>query len=619
MLLKLDKDLKTGLKASEFELLVPANNKNIAIKAIKAGADAVYIGYVKFGARVQAGNSMEDLIELIEFAHQYRAKVYITLNTIIKNEELSRIEKLIWHLYTIKADGIIIQDMGLLKCKLPPIPIIASTQCHNNTLEKVRFLEKTGFKRVILPREMSLKEISEIYKNTNVELESFVHGALCMSYSGQCYLSYSIGRRSANRGECAQPCRKKYSLKDAEGKFIVKDKYILSLKDLNLSDRLEDLIQAGITSFKIEGRLKNETYVVNTTAYYRQALDKILSSYGLKRASQGVSEYDFEPNLHKSFNRGYTNFYIDGEKKDIATVNYNSSIGEYIGVVQSVKKNYFTLNTNILNNGDGICYFNDNKELQGTNINRTEGNLIFPASIKGIKAGLKIYRNYNKEFDDKLKNSNVSRKIFVNLKVRETDAYYLFFLTDEENNTAVHMIHKNLELALNKEKALNTLEIQLSKSGDTEFKIVETSIKIKNIPFIKVSRINEIRRILMSKLRKIRRKNYKYEKRTQEIKEIMYPISELDYRANIANDNAQVFYKDRGCNIVEPALELQSNTKNREVMISKYCIKNQIGICPKQKPIKKYPEPFVLIDEFNKEYLVEFSCKDCVMKIKTVD
>ena len=619
MLLKSDKDLKTGLRASEFELLVPANNKNVAIKAIKAGADAVYIGYAKFGARVQAGNSMEDLIELIEFAHQYRVKVYITLNTIVKNEELSRVEKLIWHLYTIKADGIIIQDMGLLKCNLPPIPIIASTQCHNNTLEKVRFLEKTGFKRVILPREISLKEISEIYKNTNVELESFVHGALCMSYSVQCYLSYSIGKRSANRGECAQPCRKKYSLKDAEGKYILKDKYILSLKDLNLSDRLEELILAGITSFKIEGRLKNETYVVNTTAYYRQALDKILSNYGLKRSSQGFSEYDFEPNLYKSFNRGYTNFYIDGEKKDIATVNYNSSIGEYIGVVQSVKKNYFMLNTNILNNGDGICYFNESKELQGTNINRTEGNLIFPASIKGIKAGLKIYRNYNKEFDDKLKNSNISRKLSVNLKVRETDTYYLFFLTDEENNTAVHMIHKNIEQALNKEKALKTLEIQLSKSGDTEFKIIKTNIKLNNVPFIKVSRINEIRRILMSKLRKLRRKNYKYEKRTKEIKEIMYPISDLDYRANIANDKAQEFYKDRGCNIVESALELQSNTKHREVMVSKYCIKNQLGLCPKQKPIKKYPEPFVLIDEFNKEYLVEFCCRDCVMKIKTVD
>ena len=619
MLLKSDKDLKTDLKASEFELLVPANNKNVAIKAIKAGADAVYIGYSKFGARVQAGNSMEDLIDVVEFAHQYRVKVYVTLNTIVKNEEISKIEKLIWHLYTIKVDGIIIQDMGILKCKLPPIQIIASTQCHNNTLEKVRFLEKTGFKRVILPREISLREIKEIYKNTNVELEAFVHGALCMSYSGQCYLSYSIGRRSANRGECAQPCRKKYSLKDAEGKYILKDKYILSLKDLNLSDRLDDLIQSGITSFKIEGRLKNETYVVNTTAYYRQALDKILSSYSLKRASQGYSEYEFEPNLYKSFNRGYTSFFLDEEKKDIATVNYNSSIGEYIGVVQNVKKNYFTLNTNVLNNGDGICFFNEQKELQGTNINRTEGNLIFPAVIKGIKAGMKIYRNYNKEFDSKLKTTNIVRKLVANIRVRESDDFYMFFLSDEEGNVATHLVNKNFELAMNKDKALKTLEIQLSKSGDFEFKIVNSSINIKNVPFIKVSCINEIRRILMSKLRKIRRKNYKYEKRILEIKEIKYPISNLDYRANISNINAETFYKDRGCVVSEPALELQKNTSNREVMISKYCIKNQLGICPKQKPIKKYPEPFVLIDEFNKEYLVEFSCKDCVMKIITVD
>lgn len=617
--MKSDKDLKTDLKASEFELLVPANNKDIAIKAIKAGADAVYIGYSKFGARIQAGNSIEDLIDLIEFAHQYRVKIYVTLNTIIKDEELSKIEKLIWRLYEIKADGIIIQDMGLLKCNLPPIPIIASTQCHNNTLEKVRFLEKTGFKRVILPRETSLSEIKEIHKHTNVELESFVHGALCMSYSGQCYLSYSIGKRSANRGECAQPCRKKYSLKDAEGRYIIKDKYILSLKDLNLSDRLEDLILSGITSFKIEGRLKNEAYVINTTAYYRQALDKILSNYNLKRSSQGFSEYDFEPNLSKTFNRGYTNFYLDAEKKDIATVNYNSSIGEYIGVVQSVKKNYFTLNTNILNNGDGICFFNENKELQGTNINKTEGNLIFPAVIKGIKQGLKIYRNYNKEFDNKLKNINITRKVPVELKVRETEDFYLFFLTDEENNTATHLIHKNFEAAHNKEKALSTLEIQLSKSGDFEFKITHANISIKNIPFIKVSTINEIRRILMGKLRKIRRKNYKYAYRTEEIKVIKYPISTLDYRANIYNEKATEFYTERGCTITEPALEKQSNLKNREVMISKYCIKNQLGICPKQKPIKKYPEPFVLIDEFNKEYLVEFCCKECVMKIKTVD
>lgn len=616
ILLKSDKDLKIGLKASEFELLVPANNKDIAIKAIKAGADAVYIGYSRFGARVQAGNSMEDIIELVEFAHQYRVKVYITLNTILKNEELKKVEKLIWHFYTIKIDGIIIQDMGILECNLPPIPIIASTQCHNNTLEKVKFLEKTGFKRVILPREISLKEIKEIHENTNVELETFVHGALCMSYSGQCYLSYAIGGRSANRGECAQPCRKKYSLKDADGKFIVKDKYILSLKDLNLSGRLEDLILAGVTSFKIEGRLKNEAYVVNTTAYYRQALDKVLQNYGLRRSSVGTSSYEFEPNLYKTFNRGYTNFYLDGEKKDIGTFNYNASIGEFIGVVQNVKKNYFSLNSNILNNGDGICFFNEKKELQGTNINKIEGNLIFPADIKGIKAGVKIYRNYNKEFDDKLKNANISRKIPAKIKVRETKQYYLFFLTDEERNTAVHLVNKTFEPAINKEKALSALEVQLSKSGDTEFKIKDADVKIKNVPFIKVSQINEIRRILTSKLRKIRRKNYNYSYRKTPVLRTEYPTATLDYRANIFNDNALHFYKSRGCIVQETALETQTNTRGKEVMISKYCIKNQLGICPKQNPAKKYAEPFVLIDEFNKEYLVEFACKECNMKIK---
>ena len=617
--MKSDKVLKTRLQTAEFELLVPANNKHIAMQAIKAGADAVYIGYRKYGARIQAGNTMEDLLELIEFAHVYRAKVYITLNTILKNEEIKNIEKLIWHLYTIKADGIIIQDMGILECKLPPIPIIASTQCHNNTLEKIKFLEQTGFKRVIFPREITLEEIKEIYQNTNVELECFVHGALCMSYSGQCYLSYAIGGRSANRGECAQPCRKKYSLKDADGKYILRDKHILSLKDLNLSDRLEDLILSGVTSFKVEGRLKNEAYVVNVTAYYRKKLDEIIENYGLKRASIGKSEYDFEPDIYKTFNRGYTNFYLDKERKDIGTVSYTSSLGEFVGVVQAVKKNYFSLKTNILNNGDGICFFNDEKVLVGTNINRTEGNLIFPSVIKGIKVGTKIYRNYNKNFDDKLSSVNLSRKIIARMKVRETSVGYIFFLTDEENNTATYMLSKDMEFAQNTEKALSIMQVQLSKSGNTEFRIKETDIKLKNVPFVKVAKINEIRRLLTDKLRKIRRKNYKYSYRTTPINVVEYPLNKVDYRANIYNDKALEFYKKRGVFVEELALESQKDTKNREVMISKYCIKNQLGLCPKQTSVKKYSEPFVLIDEFNKEYLVEFSCKECVMKIKTMD
>lgn len=615
MLLKLDRELRTGLMSSEYELLVPANNINIAIKAIKAGADAVYIGYSKYGARVQAGNSLEDLIYLIEFAHQYRVKIYITLNTIVKDSEIDKLEKLIWHLYTIKADGIIIQDMGILKLKLPPIPIIASTQCHNNSLEKIQFLEKTGFKRVILPRETTLAEIRYYKENTNIEIESFVHGALCTSYSGQCYLSYAIGKRSANRGECAQPCRKKYSLKDAEGKFIVQNKHLLSLKDLNLSDRIEDLILAGVTSFKIEGRLKNEAYVVNTTAYYRQAIDKVLNAYGLKRSSIGYSQIPFEPNLDKTFNRGYTNFNLDGEKKDLCTMNYNASIGEYIGVVQSVKKNYFSLPINILNNGDGICFFNEKKELIGTNINKTEGNLVFPAEIKGIKEGIKIYRNYNKEFDDKLKSSNITRKISVKVKIREIDNSYIFFMEDEERNCATHMVLNSFELANNKDRALTTLQVQLSKSGDTEFQIDVNDIKIKNIPFVKVSVLNEIRRNLVNKLRKIRRKNYKYKKRKNNIAVETYPISKLDYKANVYNEKAKSFYKERGCAVCEMALETQDKVKSKEVMISKYCIKNQLGLCPKQTTARKFVEPFVLIDEFNKEYLVEFNCSACVMKI----
>ena len=619
MHLKSDKELKTKLQTAEFELLVPANNKQIAMQAIKAGADAIYIGYAKYGARIQAGNTMEDLVDLIEFAHTYRVKVYITLNTILKNEEIKNIEKLIWHLYIIKADGIIIQDMGILECNLPPIPIIASTQCHNNTLEKIKFLEKTGFKRVIFPREITLDEIKEINKNTDIELETFVHGALCMSYSGQCYLSYAIGGRSANRGECAQPCRKKYSLKDSSGKFILRDKHILSLKDLNLSDRLEDLILSGVTSFKVEGRLKNENYVVNVTSYYRKKLDEILENYNLKRASLGKSECDFEPDIYKTFNRGYTNFYIDKEKKDIGTLNYTSSLGEYVGVVQSVRKNYFSLKTNILNNGDGICFFNEEKSLVGTNINKTEGALIFPSSIKGIKVGTKIYRNYNKNFDDKLKGANLVRKLFTKIKVRETSIGYIFFLIDEENNTATYMLSKNVELAQNREKSLSIMQVQLSKSGNTEFKIKETDIKISNIPFLKVAQINEIRRTLTEKLRKIRRKNYKYCYRTTPINVVDYPVNKVDYRANIYNDKALDFYKKRGVFVEEMALESQKDIKNREVMISKYCIKNQLGLCPKQNSVKKYTEPYVLIDEFNKEYLVEFNCKDCVMKIKTVD
>lgn len=618
MFLKSDKVLKTKCPALEFELLAPANNKEVAIGAINAGADAVYIGCSKYGARLQAGNSLEDIIEVIEYAHKYRVKIYITLNTILNDEELKDTENIIWKLYNAKADGIIIQDMGILECKIPPIPIIASTQCHNNTLEKIQFLEKTGFKRVILPREITLDEIRNISKNTNIQLECFIHGALCVSYSGQCYLSCSIGSRSANRGECAQPCRKKYSLKDADGNYILRSKYILSLKDLNLTQYLEDLILAGITSFKIEGRHKSLSYVANTTAFYRNAIDKILNNYGLKRSSQGKSIIDFEPDLYKSFNRGFTDFNITGSKKNIATINYNNSLGEFVGIVQKVKKDYFMLNSEILNNGDGICFFDEFKTLNGTNINKTDGKCVYPNSIKGIKEGTKIYRNYDKNFEDKMKNTHMVRKIPVKIKVSELEFGYLFMITDEENNTGIYLSEKSFEKALNVPKSVETIKVHLSKMGNTDYEVVSTNIKVKNVPFIKVARINEIRRSLIQQLNRIRSKNYKYNYRKRQFSVTEYPVKELDYRANILNKKAELFYKKRGALIKEFAYEAQPSKEKKYLMTSKYCIKNQLGICSKQIKINKYKEPYVLTDEFNKEYLVEFNCKDCVMKLSNL-
>ncbi len=613
--MKSDKGLKTGLENKRYELLVPANNKAIAEKAIDAGADAIYIGYSRFGARIQAGNTLEDIIDVIEYAHRYRVKVYITINTILKDEELEKAGKLIWKLYRVKADGIIIQDMGILELNLPPIPIIASTQCHNNTVEKIKFLEDTGINRVILPREISIEEIKEIRKQTRIELECFIHGALCVSYSGQCYLSYAIGGRSANRGECAQPCRRKYTLKDANGETILKDKYILSLKDLNLSEHLEELINAGITSFKIEGRLKNETYVVNTTAYYRRKLDEILKNNNLRRSSEGESEFEFEPDLNKTFNRGYTTYNIHTPGKNRATLNYSNSLGEYIGAVKEVKKDYFLLNTNILNNGDGICFFNENNEMTGTNINRTENNIVYPANIKGIKEGVKIYRNYNKEFEESILNGKSIRKLDVKIKIREVNTGFMFIMYDEEKNYICKMVSNKYEPAKNPDKAKQTLEIQLSKTGNSEFRVVKTDIKLKQIPFIRVSQINEIRRELINGLQKIRKKNYKQSERGNKIAAVKYPYYELDYKANIHNKKAEDFYKKRGCIIKENSLESQKYIINKTLMTTKYCIKKELGLCSRENVVKKYKEPYILKDEFNKEYLVEFNCKDCIMEI----
>lgn len=330
--------IKQGTK---IELLAPAKDKKTAIAAINSGADAVYIGFLKFGARKAAGNSLEDIAEIVQYADIYRVNVYVTLNTIYTDEELPLVIDTIQRLYDIGVSAIIIQDMGILNSKLPPIRIFASTQCHNNTLEKVKFLENIGIERVILPREFSVFDIENISNNTNIDIETFIHGALCVSYSGQCYLSCANGGRSANRGDCAQPCRKKYSLKSSDGKIISKPKYLLSMKDLNLSGYIKKLITCGVSSFKIEGRLKDEAYVKNVVAFYRQKIDKVLNELKLEKTSAGISYPNFVPNASKSFNRGFTEFFIDGKRKNVCSLDYVKSIGEFSGKV--IKQGKITL------------------------------------------------------------------------------------------------------------------------------------------------------------------------------------------------------------------------------------------------------------------------------------
>ncbi|MDR1683077.1 MAG: U32 family peptidase, partial [Candidatus Symbiothrix sp.] len=394
----------------KIELLAPAKNAETGIEAINHGADAVYIGAPKFSARAAAGNSIDDIRRLTEYAHLFHAKVYAAFNTILYDNELAEAEKLIWELYRANVDALIIQDMGILNLNLPPIALHASTQTDNRNLEKVQFLEKAGFAQIVLARELSLNEIRTIASQTKANIEVFVHGALCTSFSGQCYISQAISGRSANRGECAQFCRLPYTLSDDKGKILHSNKHLLSLKDLNQSENLEKLLDAGVSALKIEGRLKDTSYVKNITAYYRQKLDAIFERRPeYQAASSGKTTPFFVPNPEKSFNRGFTDYFLFGRKTEIASVDTPKSIGEPIGSVRDVKGNYFTIaSSKAIHNGDGLCFF-ANRQLIGFRINKVENERIYPVEMHGINKATNLYRNYDHEFEKILSKKSAER------------------------------------------------------------------------------------------------------------------------------------------------------------------------------------------------------------------
>ncbi|HQI88238.1 MAG TPA: peptidase U32 family protein, partial [Tenuifilum sp.] len=402
---------------TELELLAPAKDLETGIAAITHGADAVYIAAHKFGAREKAGNPIEDIAELCHFAHAYHARVYVTVNTIIFDSELKEVQELINQIYNAGADAIIIQDFAILAMDIPPIAIHASTQMHNTDPNHINFLEKNGVSRIVLPRELNLGEISNIRSKTKAELEFFIHGALCVSYSGQCYMSYSLSGRSANRGACAQPCRLAYDLVDEMGNVLVENKHLLSLKDINLSSHLADLIRAGITSFKIEGRLKDITYVKNITAHYSNLLNNFIGlNQQYKRASSGKCTYTFTPDPERTFNRGFTTHFINSRKPNQASLNTPKSVGKRIGMVDRIYRNYFCINSaETIHNGDGLCFFNSQNQLVGFRVNKVDGDKVFPNQMPtDLTIETTIYRNEDFELEQTLNRKSAERKVDCN-------------------------------------------------------------------------------------------------------------------------------------------------------------------------------------------------------------
>lgn len=604
------------MKPRKIELLAPAKDLTCGIEAINHGADAVYIGAPKFGARAAAGNSLDDIRQLCDYAHLFGARIYVALNTILKEEELKEAESLAWQLYSAGADALIVQDMGITQLNLPPIPLHASTQTDNRTPEKVQFLQAVGFTQVVLARELSLNEIHNISEQTTVPLEVFVHGAICVSYSGQCYLSAALSGRSANRGECAQYCRLPYTMIDAEGKEIMAGKHLLSLKDMNRSSQLEALLDAGVSSLKIEGRLKDVSYVKNITAYYRQKLDAILTRRPeYSRASAGHSTYTFEPIAEKSFNRGFTPFFLHERTLDITAFDTPKSLGEPIGTVKEVKGNTFTIaGLKQLNNGDGLAFFNTRGELEGFRVNRVEANRVFPPEMPTLSPKTLLYRNFDQAFEKQLDKPSAERKLSVCIEFMDNPFGFTLGMTDETG--ARIFLAQPFEKELARRDQHENIRTQLSKLGNTPFEVSEVTIQMTDNWFVPSSLLAEMRRLGVDKLLTDRRIRYQREiaAKIQALTPATFPESQLTYLGNVSNKKAATFYRMHGVENVAPAFELLP-VKDAPLMFSKHCLRYSMGWCPTyQKNKSPYKEPYYLLYKDTRLRL-QFDCKHCQMLV----
>jgi 23S rRNA 5-hydroxycytidine C2501 synthase len=604
----------------KIEILAPAKDLLHGMAAINSGADAVYIGAPQFGARSNAHNSMEDVAALVQYAHLYHAQVFVVINTILYDNELETCRQMIWELYHIGVDALIIQDMAIMEMELPPIVLHASTQANNRDPKNIKFLADAGIKRVVLARELNLHQIKEISEATDVELEFFVTGALCVAFSGNCYMSVANGERSANRGSCAQNCRLPYNLIDGHGETLIKNSHLLSIKDFDVTDQIPNLIEAGIVSFKIEGRLKDMVYVKNNVSFLRKKIDAYLEQNpNYTKASSGKCTFTFDSELNRTFNRGYTDYFVNERHQSIGSWESPKSKGQYIGkLIKTIGNSYEIENGELLNNGDGLCFINENNEADGIYVNRAENRIIYPNVLKEIKDGTFIYRNNDAAFIKIVEREDSAvRKISTTLVLTENETGFELIATDEDGYVSNVLLEHAKEPTKNNLSIEDNIKTQLAKTGFTPYTADEITIQFSDNWFLPISKIKEMRRTVYEQLTEIRLANYKREEHQIVKTDHAFPVDQLDFTYNVANKMARKFYERHGVTEIEKAFELQWDPGKSRVMTTKYCIKYELERCPKYHPEhrdKKVKEPLVL-KQGELEYKLKFNCKPCEMEI----
>ena len=614
------------------ELLAPAKTAAIGREAILHGADAVYIGGPSFGAREKASNSIEDLASLVEFAHRFRAKIFVTLNTILHDTELESARKLAWDCYDAGVDALIVQDMGLLQLDLPPIDLHASTQCDIRTPEKARFLADVGFSQLVLARELTIQEIAKVRSAVPADtvIEHFIHGALCVAYSGQCNISHAHTGRSANRGDCSQACRLPYTLEDNKGQIVAFEKHLLSVKDNNQSDNLRALIDAGVRSFKIEGRYKEAAYVKNITGHYRQLLDEILNEQPeLHASSSGKTKLLFTPNPDKTFHRGATDYFSQGRKADIGAFDTPTFVGLELGSVTQVGDKWFEMESNEdLANSDGLNYIHK-REVIGLQANVVEhkGKVwrVFPNepmhTLQGLRTNIVISRNRDHAWEQTLNKKSAERRIGVSATFAETASGFALTLQDEDGISTTAVAAFDKQPAKNPAEAEGSVREQLARFGNTDFELCELTIDWKQPWFIPSSLANKLRRDAVAQLEVARLAAYTRLPRKAAIEPpARYPEESLSFLANVYNKAANDFYKKHGVQLIAAAYESHKEEGDVSLMITRHCIRYSLSLCPKQaKGVigvqgQVRAEPMTLING-NERLRLEFDCKACEMHV----